>query len=352
MPVFLNWTNQTVSQFIADSPASISKLFIRIYHVESSIPPPISLLRDELNWIRLVNSIWNVKLQVSVRDFLLHSCHIEVDESSDVIVYDQSSVSTSSVAVDSFLHVLLQKLVHVFRRVFLLSGNSHYSLRSHVSFISESFKRKYSSLRAMMGCWESTYYLLSLCSVEWRSSEWLSTGRLLNDWGFFGTHYRWFLGISSVLSWSMRGQIAPPLPEFDVPFAALLAHRQRRTHQDFTFPLPRIAARCTQQATLVGTSFEMKQSTVVNYYCLFVCVFFCFFFIGVGSPHLLWSQREHQLSQTGFYPGQSFLPVARQRQLRREIAALLRQGCSIHRWVGPEINYNSIDSLLSLNRWM
>jgi len=60
--------------------------------------------------------------KVSVRDFLLHSCHIEVDESSDVIVYDQSSVSTSSVAVDSFLHVLLQKLVHVFRRVFLLSG--------------------------------------------------------------------------------------------------------------------------------------------------------------------------------------------------------------------------------------
>jgi len=60
--------------------------------------------------------------KVSVKDFLLYSCHIEVDESSDVIVYDQSSVSTASVAVDSFLHVLLQKLVHVFRRVFLLSG--------------------------------------------------------------------------------------------------------------------------------------------------------------------------------------------------------------------------------------
>ena len=62
--------------------------------------------------------------QVSVRDFLLHSCHIEVDESSDIIVYDQSSFSAASVAFDSFLHVLLQKLVHVFRRVFLLSGAS------------------------------------------------------------------------------------------------------------------------------------------------------------------------------------------------------------------------------------
>ena len=62
------------------------------------------------------------RVQVSVRDFLLHSCHIEVDESSDIIVYDQSSFSAASVALDSFLHVLLQKLVHVFRRVLLLSG--------------------------------------------------------------------------------------------------------------------------------------------------------------------------------------------------------------------------------------
>ena len=45
-----------------------------------------------------------------------------MDESGDVIVYDQSSVSTASVSPDSFLHVLLHKLVHVFRRVFLLSG--------------------------------------------------------------------------------------------------------------------------------------------------------------------------------------------------------------------------------------
>ena len=65
-----------------------------------------------------------LSLKVSVRDFLLHNCHIEVDESSDVIVYDQSSASVASVALDSFLHVLLQKLVHVFRRVFLLSGNN------------------------------------------------------------------------------------------------------------------------------------------------------------------------------------------------------------------------------------
>lgn len=63
--------------------------------------------------------------QVCVRDFLLQNCRLErglVDESGDVIVYDQSSVSPASVSPDSFLHVLLHKLVHVFRRVFLLSG--------------------------------------------------------------------------------------------------------------------------------------------------------------------------------------------------------------------------------------
>lgn len=55
----------------------------------------------------------------------MQNCRLErglVDESGDVIVYDQSSVSTASVSPDSFLHVLLHKLVHVFRRVFLLSG--------------------------------------------------------------------------------------------------------------------------------------------------------------------------------------------------------------------------------------
>jgi len=60
--------------------------------------------------------------KVSVRDFLLHSCHIQVDESSDVIVYDQSSTDPSTVAVDSFLHVLLNKLADVFQSVFLLAG--------------------------------------------------------------------------------------------------------------------------------------------------------------------------------------------------------------------------------------
>ena len=69
--------------------------------------------------------------KVSVRDLLLHSCNIErgldrvggtVDENGDVIVYDQLSINASSVSPDSFLHVLLSKLVHGFRRVFLLSG--------------------------------------------------------------------------------------------------------------------------------------------------------------------------------------------------------------------------------------
>ena len=64
-------------------------------------------------------------MQVCLRDFLLQNCRLErglVDESGDVIVYDQSSISPSSVSPDSFLHVLLCKLVHVFRRVSLLSG--------------------------------------------------------------------------------------------------------------------------------------------------------------------------------------------------------------------------------------
>lgn len=65
--------------------------------------------------------------KVCVRDFLLHNCHLErrtVEESGDVIVYDQASVSAAAVSPDSFLYVLLHKLVHVFRRVFLLSGKS------------------------------------------------------------------------------------------------------------------------------------------------------------------------------------------------------------------------------------
>ena len=69
--------------------------------------------------------------KVCVRDLLLHSCDLErgldrvggaVDESGDVIVYDQLSLNPTAVSTDSFLYVLLSKLVNVFRRVFLLSG--------------------------------------------------------------------------------------------------------------------------------------------------------------------------------------------------------------------------------------
>ncbi|XP_032784480.2 serine-rich adhesin for platelets isoform X2 [Daphnia magna] len=64
--------------------------------------------------------------KVCVRDFLQQNCRLDRGlieyENGDVIVYDQSSISPESVNPDSFLHLLLHKLVHVFRQVFLLSG--------------------------------------------------------------------------------------------------------------------------------------------------------------------------------------------------------------------------------------
>ena len=49
-------------------------------------------------------------------------CRIEIDETSDVIVYDQRSATVDDVAYDSFIYVLLKKLVLVFDKVYLLSG--------------------------------------------------------------------------------------------------------------------------------------------------------------------------------------------------------------------------------------
>ena len=49
-------------------------------------------------------------------------CRIDVDETTDVVVYDQKSVTPEDVCVDSFICVLLKKLVLVFEKVNLLSG--------------------------------------------------------------------------------------------------------------------------------------------------------------------------------------------------------------------------------------
>ncbi|KAG1664960.1 Dual specificity protein phosphatase 16 [Nymphon striatum] len=60
--------------------------------------------------------------KLTIKELLSHTCQCEADDSCDVIVYDQSSSHTSNVPVDSFLHVLLRKLVPVFRSVNLVRG--------------------------------------------------------------------------------------------------------------------------------------------------------------------------------------------------------------------------------------
>lgn len=54
-------------------------------------------------------------------------CRIEIDETSDVIVYDQKSCTADDVTPDSFIYVLLKKLVLVFDKVYLLSGTTIHS---------------------------------------------------------------------------------------------------------------------------------------------------------------------------------------------------------------------------------
>lgn len=60
--------------------------------------------------------------KMSVKDFLVHTCQIEADESYDTIVYDQGSVDALALSPDSFIHVLLKKLAEVFKSVSLLHG--------------------------------------------------------------------------------------------------------------------------------------------------------------------------------------------------------------------------------------
>ncbi|CAG0921748.1 unnamed protein product [Notodromas monacha] len=60
--------------------------------------------------------------QISIRDFVRKVCDVDVTDLWEMIVYDQSSPNLDAVAVDSFLHVLLAKLVGAFRSVSLLKG--------------------------------------------------------------------------------------------------------------------------------------------------------------------------------------------------------------------------------------
>lgn len=60
--------------------------------------------------------------KVSVKDLLIHCCQFEVNGTCDVIVYDQGSLDEISLPSDSFLSVLLKKLLPVFGSINLVQG--------------------------------------------------------------------------------------------------------------------------------------------------------------------------------------------------------------------------------------
>lgn len=60
--------------------------------------------------------------KVTVKELLATSCQRIVDDHSDIVVYDQGSQNAKDCPADSFLSVLLQKLLSTFRSVNLVSG--------------------------------------------------------------------------------------------------------------------------------------------------------------------------------------------------------------------------------------
>lgn len=60
--------------------------------------------------------------KVLIKDLLTQTCHIDIDEYDEVIVYDQCTENPKNLTDDTFLCVLLKKLVTAFRRVMLLKG--------------------------------------------------------------------------------------------------------------------------------------------------------------------------------------------------------------------------------------
>lgn len=60
--------------------------------------------------------------KISINELLMHSCQCEIDNSHNVIVYDQGSIDYSSLPDDSFVAVLLSKLNSVFKSVCLVRG--------------------------------------------------------------------------------------------------------------------------------------------------------------------------------------------------------------------------------------
>jgi len=60
--------------------------------------------------------------QISIHELLVHSCQCQIDQSHDVVVYDQQSTHLSAIPDDCFVAILLSKLIQVFNSVSLLRG--------------------------------------------------------------------------------------------------------------------------------------------------------------------------------------------------------------------------------------
>ncbi|KFM77964.1 Dual specificity protein phosphatase 8, partial [Stegodyphus mimosarum] len=79
--------------------------------------------------------------KLSVKELLMHTCHYDVDEKMDVVVYDQSSKNAESLPVDSFTVILLKKLQLTFRSVNLLTGGFE-EFQKHYPDLCEDKTRK------------------------------------------------------------------------------------------------------------------------------------------------------------------------------------------------------------------
>ncbi|XP_041353965.1 uncharacterized protein LOC121371839 [Gigantopelta aegis] len=60
--------------------------------------------------------------KVHIRELLLQNCHMDVDDDSDVIVYDQCTEDPALFTEDNFVFVLLQKLSAAYKSVTFLKG--------------------------------------------------------------------------------------------------------------------------------------------------------------------------------------------------------------------------------------
>nr|KAG5704010.1 hypothetical protein BaRGS_032099 [Batillaria attramentaria] len=60
--------------------------------------------------------------KVHIRELLSQTCHVDADETWDVIVYDQCTEDPGVFTSDNFVHVLLRKLATSFNSVNFLSG--------------------------------------------------------------------------------------------------------------------------------------------------------------------------------------------------------------------------------------